>query len=82
MNTTNRVGKHTAKLLMASAITLTAFSGGAMADGELNLYNWSNYFAPELLERYEGGNRHQGQYRQLCLGRRPSGQAAGRRRRL
>ncbi|MBC7283845.1 extracellular solute-binding protein [Hoeflea sp.] len=53
MNTTNRVGKHTAKLLMASAMALGALSGSAWAAGELNLYNWSNYFAPELLERYE-----------------------------
>lgn len=50
---TNRVGKHTAKLLMASAIALTAFSGSALAAGELHLYNWTNYFAPDLLERFE-----------------------------
>jgi len=49
----NRVGRHTAKLLMASALALTALSGSAMAAGELHLYNWSNYFAPDLLERYE-----------------------------
>jgi len=48
----NRVGRHTAKLLMASALALTALSGSAMAAGELHLYNWSNYFAPDLLERY------------------------------
>ncbi|OCW57997.1 extracellular solute-binding protein [Hoeflea olei] len=49
----NRVGRHTAKLLMASAMTLAAWSGVARAEGELHLYNWSNYFAPELLERFE-----------------------------
>jgi len=53
MPSTHRIGKHTAKLMMASAIALTALSGSALADGELRLYNWSNYFAPSLLERFE-----------------------------
>jgi len=53
MTKTNRAGPHTAGMLMASAISLGAMTGGALADGELNLYNWSNYFSPELLERYE-----------------------------
>jgi len=30
-----------------------AGSTAAKADGELRLYNWSNYFAPALLERFE-----------------------------
>ncbi len=28
-------------------------ASGASADGELHLYNWSNYFPPELLEKFE-----------------------------
>ncbi len=28
-------------------------TSGAAADGELRLYNWSNYFPPELLEKFE-----------------------------
>ncbi|MDP2121396.1 MAG: extracellular solute-binding protein [Hoeflea sp.] len=53
MKTTNRAGLHSVKLLIASAVALSALGGSASAAGELNLYNWSNYFAPELLERYE-----------------------------
>lgn len=49
----NRVGTNTAKMLMVSALALTAWSGNALAAGELHLYNWTNYFAPELLERFE-----------------------------
>ena len=35
----------------AAALTLTA--GSAQAAGELFLYNWSNYFPPDLLEKFE-----------------------------
>ena len=27
-------------------------SGAALADGELNFYNWGNYTNPELLEKF------------------------------
>lgn len=53
MPNNQKIGTHTAKLMMASAIALTALSSGAYAEGELRLYNWSNYFAPSLLERFE-----------------------------
>lgn len=36
-----------------SAIVLGGLSNSAAADGELRLYNWSNYFAPDLLERFQ-----------------------------
>ena len=36
---------------MLGLVTLSAT--GASADGELRLYNWSNYFPPELLEKFE-----------------------------
>lgn len=42
--------------LMAGVAALglmTLSTGGASADGELRLYNWSNYFPPELLEKFE-----------------------------
>lgn len=39
---------------MTAAVGLTVGSmGSASADGELHLYNWSNYFSPELLEKFE-----------------------------
>ena len=46
-------GYRTLKLLAASALLAAAGSTAARADGELRLYNWSNYFAPALLERFE-----------------------------
>jgi spermidine/putrescine transport system substrate-binding protein len=40
-----------AAALSVAALGLTA--SASMADGELRLYNWSNYFPPDLLERYQ-----------------------------
>ncbi len=40
-------------LTLTSAAVLLLAAGTAKADGELFLYNWSNYFPPELLERFE-----------------------------
>ena len=37
-------------LLATAAVFGTAF--GAMAEGELNLFNWGNYTSPELLEKF------------------------------
>lgn len=38
----------------AALAGVTFLSAGiAAADGELHLYNWSNYFPPELLEKFE-----------------------------
>ncbi|MFC4668303.1 extracellular solute-binding protein [Seohaeicola nanhaiensis] len=39
--------------MAVSAIALGAMAVSAAADGELRLYNWSNYFSPELLEKFE-----------------------------
>lgn len=39
--------------LGAAAIGLVAASSAALADGELRLYNWSNYFSPDLLAKFE-----------------------------
>lgn len=38
--------------LIAAAITLLS-SGGAMAAGELNIYNWGNYTSPEMVTKFE-----------------------------
>ena len=37
----------------ASAVALLAGATAAKAEGELFLYNWSNYFPPELLTKFE-----------------------------
>jgi spermidine/putrescine transport system substrate-binding protein len=39
-------------LSCAAALGLTAGVMPAAADGELHLYNWSNYFPPALIEKY------------------------------
>lgn len=38
---------------VACAAALTFSAGSAQAEGELFLYNWSNYFPPDLLEKFE-----------------------------
>jgi len=38
-------------LFASSALALVA--GAAMAEGELNIYNWGNYTNPELIEKFE-----------------------------
>ena len=42
----------TTTLASAAVLQLLA-AGAAKADGELVLYNWSNYFPPELLHKFE-----------------------------
>lgn len=41
--------------LRASAAVLgaLALAGPALAEGELNIYNWGNYTSPELIEKFE-----------------------------
>ena len=39
-------------ILGASAMAVLSV-GSAKADGELFLYNWSNYFPPALMEKFE-----------------------------
>lgn len=39
--------------MLAGAAALCLAAGVARADGELFLYNWTNYFPPDLLEKFE-----------------------------
>jgi spermidine/putrescine transport system substrate-binding protein len=42
------------KIAAATAgIAMTAFAGAALADGELNIYNWGNYTSPDLIKKFE-----------------------------
>jgi len=36
-----------------STTALIAFAGAAMAEGELNIYNWGNYTSPEMITKFE-----------------------------
>jgi len=38
---------------LATAVALAGFSAGAQAAGELHLYNWANYFPPDLMKKFE-----------------------------
>lgn len=38
---------------LAAAFTVAGVAGRAQAAGELYLYNWANYFPPELMEKFE-----------------------------
>jgi spermidine/putrescine transport system substrate-binding protein len=49
----SKKAKRTALLLSVAGIALSVTTFSASADGELRLYNWSNYFSPALLERFE-----------------------------
>ena len=40
-------------MLVVVAAVFLAFSGMAMAAGELNFYNWGNYTSPELVKKFE-----------------------------
>lgn len=39
--------------IAATAVTFALLSGPALADGELNIYNWGNYTSPELIKKFE-----------------------------
>ncbi|WP_299817439.1 extracellular solute-binding protein [uncultured Jannaschia sp.] len=39
------------RLILLSALTCAAT--GALAQGQLNIYNWGNYTSPELIEKFE-----------------------------
>lgn len=39
--------------IAATAVTLALLSGPALAEGELNIYNWGNYTNPELVKKFE-----------------------------
>src|SRR5215216_5390013 len=34
-------------------LAMAAFAAPALADGELNIYNWGNYTNPELIKKFE-----------------------------
>lgn len=36
-----------------AALTVFAFSGGAFAEGELNIFNWGDYTSPEMIKKFE-----------------------------
>ena len=40
-------------IFIVTAAVVLAFSGMAMAAGELNFYNWGNYTSPELIKKFE-----------------------------
>ena len=48
-----KTGKFFGAALLAAGVAFGAGVNDAKADGELFLYNWSNYFPPELLEKFE-----------------------------
>jgi len=41
------------KRFLTTAFAMVAFSGAALADGELNIYNWGNYTNPDLIKKFE-----------------------------
>ena len=49
------------KLTVLISLLLTATAaqaqGQAKGSGEVNLYNWSNYFPPDLLKKFEKEDR-------------------------
>ena len=40
------------KTFLIATTALLGSTMGAMAEGELNLYNWGNYTSPELIEKF------------------------------
>lgn len=43
----------TRHIAIAAVAAALAFPGAALAEGQLNLYNWGNYTSPELIEKFE-----------------------------
>lgn len=37
----------------AAGLVMSAFAGGAMADGELHIFNWGDYTSPDLIKKFE-----------------------------
>ncbi len=37
----------------AAGLAMTAFAGGALADGELHIFNWGDYTNPDLIKKFE-----------------------------
>ena len=45
--------KRTMKMLTGATVLGVCWSGAAMAEGELHIYNWGNYTNPALIEKFE-----------------------------
>lgn len=41
------------KYLLGTAAALSLIAGAALAEGELNIYNWGNYTSPEMIKKFE-----------------------------
>lgn len=41
------------KYLLGTTVAMTMVAGAAMAEGELNIFNWGNYTSPEMIEKFE-----------------------------
>ena len=41
------------KYLLGTAAALSLVAGAALAEGELNIYNWGNYTSPEMIKKFE-----------------------------
>ncbi|MCA0432222.1 MAG: extracellular solute-binding protein [Proteobacteria bacterium] len=41
------------KTLAVSAAAIVMGAGAALADGELNIFNWGNYTSPEMIKKFE-----------------------------
>jgi len=41
------------RYLLAAVVTLGLFSARAMAEGELHIYNWTDYTAPDLVKKFQ-----------------------------
>src|SRR5688572_952125 len=37
----------------AAGLAMSAFAGGALADGELHIFNWGDYTNPDLIKKFE-----------------------------
>jgi spermidine/putrescine transport system substrate-binding protein len=44
---------HSIVKLVAAGLALAFASGAALAEGELNIYNWGNYTSPEMIKKFE-----------------------------
>ncbi len=53
MNIRNKAWASTTRIFCVAAMAFGGLVTSAEADGELRLYNWSNYFPPALIERFE-----------------------------
>ncbi len=45
------------KTLASTAAAMALFATAAIADGELNIYNWGNYTSPEMIKKFEATHK-------------------------